>query len=66
MSDLARRIEAVLIENPFATSRQIADCLGVTSGTIRTSVKYRLGMTFSELRAEVFEGYWQRIPEDAS
>lgn len=66
MSALAKKIEAALIENPFATSRQIAGRLGVTPDTVRTTVHYRLGMSLNELRAEVFEGYWQRIPEDAA
>lgn len=63
MSDRAKQIEAALIENPFLTSRQIGDRLGVTGTTVRSTVKHRLGMGLDDLRLEVFEGYYRRIEE---
>ena len=64
MSARLKQIEAELIKDPFLTSRQIGARIGTTAVVVRSTVQKRAGVTLNELRQEVFDGYWQRVPTE--
>ena len=59
----ARQVEAELIRDPLQTATEVGRNLGVSSNAVRSGVQTSYGISFGDLRREVFEGHFQRIPE---
>jgi hypothetical protein len=59
-----QQIEAELIRDPLQSATEVGKRLGVTSNAVRSAVQNKLGMSFGDLKREVFQGYYQRIDGD--
>ncbi|GLQ20375.1 hypothetical protein ACFFUB_02480 [Algimonas porphyrae] len=60
----AQQVQMVLIENPLMTSSDVGRMLNISSNAVRSGVQATWGISFGDLRREVFEGHWQRINQE--
>ena len=59
----AEQVHAYLVERPLASWSDIRRDLGVPKSVRGSHVFSRWGMSLQQVREEVLEVYWQRIPE---
>ena len=62
----AEQVYAYLVKRPLAPWPEISRALDIPKSVRASHVFCRWGMSIQQVREEVLEGYWQRIPDDAA